>query len=197
MTVLCEYWIVLCLTDFVASFTCDICITFQDGKANSKTLQEFWGITLCSPVKVNWTLPCTALLFAWFMMVSCLIYSSNLKMEATCSSVTSVDFHRTTWHYIPEDRTLDNHCWANLKSYNLCTRKIEEFNAKKDVAQSVFTCPGTILKITNSYWHLWYSFIYWWYKSLYWFYLYSNMSCCRPVWFAKSNVRKDNWRVWS
>jgi hypothetical protein len=27
-------------------------------------------------------------------------------MEATCSSETSVDFQWTTWHYIPEDKTL-------------------------------------------------------------------------------------------
>jgi hypothetical protein len=33
-------------------------------------------------------------------------YSSTLKMEATCSSETSVDFHRISWRYIPEDRTL-------------------------------------------------------------------------------------------
>jgi hypothetical protein len=41
-----------------------------------------------------------------FMLVSCLAYSVTLKMEATCSSKTLVDFQRTTWHYIPEDRTL-------------------------------------------------------------------------------------------
>jgi hypothetical protein len=29
-----------------------------------------------------------------------------MKMEATCSSETSVDFQRTTWRYIPEDGTL-------------------------------------------------------------------------------------------
>jgi hypothetical protein len=33
-------------------------------------------------------------------------YSLTLKMEVTCSSETSVDFE-WTWHYIPEDRTLD------------------------------------------------------------------------------------------
>jgi hypothetical protein len=38
--------------------------------------------------------------------VSCLAYSLTLKMEATCSSKTSVDFQQTAWHYIPEDRTL-------------------------------------------------------------------------------------------
>jgi hypothetical protein len=30
-------------------------------------------------------------------------YSSTLKMEAICSSETSVDFQRTTWRYISED----------------------------------------------------------------------------------------------
>jgi hypothetical protein len=40
----------------------------------------------------------------------------TLKMEATFSSKTSVDFRRTTWCYIPEDRTLHNHCCENLKS---------------------------------------------------------------------------------
>jgi hypothetical protein len=30
---------------------------------------------------------------------------------------TSVDFQWTTQPYIPEDRTLHNHCYENLKSY--------------------------------------------------------------------------------
>jgi hypothetical protein len=29
---------------------------------------------------------------------------STLKMEATCFSETSIDLHRTTLRYIPEDR---------------------------------------------------------------------------------------------
>jgi hypothetical protein len=41
-------------------------------------------------------------------LVSCLAYSSTLKMEATCSSETSIDFRRTTRRYIPEDGTLQN-----------------------------------------------------------------------------------------
>jgi hypothetical protein len=49
-----------------------------------------------------------ALLAACFMLVSCTAYSSTLKMEAICSSEMSVDFHRTTWRYIPEDRILQN-----------------------------------------------------------------------------------------
>jgi hypothetical protein len=47
-----------------------------------------------------------------------LAYSLTLKMEATCSSETSVDFQRTTGHYIPKDRTLHNPCCEKLKSYN-------------------------------------------------------------------------------
>jgi hypothetical protein len=45
------------------------------------------------------------------------IIISTLKMEAIFSSETSVDFHRTTRRYIPEDRTLYNHGCENLKSY--------------------------------------------------------------------------------
>jgi hypothetical protein len=47
----------------------------------------------------------------------CLVSSLTLKMGTICFSETSVDFHRTTWPYIPEDRTLRNHRCENLKSY--------------------------------------------------------------------------------
>jgi hypothetical protein len=40
-----------------------------------------------------------------FMLVSCLAYSSTLKIE-TCSSETSVYFQRTARRYIPSDGTL-------------------------------------------------------------------------------------------
>jgi hypothetical protein len=50
-------------------------------------------------------------------LVSCLAYSSTLKMEETCPSETLVDFQQTTQCYIPEDRSLHNHCCENLKSY--------------------------------------------------------------------------------
>jgi hypothetical protein len=49
-------------------------------------------------------------------LISCLAYASNLKIEATCSSETSVDFERTTRRYIPEDKTLHNHRCENLVS---------------------------------------------------------------------------------
>jgi hypothetical protein len=44
----------------------------------------------------------------FFILVSCLGYSSTLEMEATCFSETSVDFEWTTRRYIPEGRTLHN-----------------------------------------------------------------------------------------
>jgi hypothetical protein len=40
------------------------------------------------------------------MLVPCLAYSSTPKIELICSSETSVDFHRTTRRYIPDDRTI-------------------------------------------------------------------------------------------
>jgi hypothetical protein len=44
-----------------------------------------------------------------FMLVFCLAYSTPLTMEAIYFAETSVDFHRTTRHYILEDRTLNHH----------------------------------------------------------------------------------------
>jgi hypothetical protein len=51
-----------------------------------------------------------------FTLVSCLAYSSTLKMEAT-SSKTLVGFQQTTRYYISENRNLHNHHCENLKSY--------------------------------------------------------------------------------
>jgi hypothetical protein len=42
---------------------------------------------------------------------------STLKMEAICSSETSVATQQTTRRHIPEDDTLHNHRCENLKSY--------------------------------------------------------------------------------
>jgi hypothetical protein len=43
-----------------------------------------------------------------YKLGSCLPYSSTLKMEAICSSETSVKFKLTIRRYIPEDRILHN-----------------------------------------------------------------------------------------
>jgi hypothetical protein len=58
------------------------------------------------------------LIAACFMLVSCLAYFLTLKMEATGSSKTSVDFQQTTEHYIPEDIT---ECHNNMNPK--CTTK--------------------------------------------------------------------------
>jgi hypothetical protein len=43
--------------------------------------------------------------------------STTMKIEATGTSETSVDFQRTSRPYIPEERTLHNHSCMSLKSY--------------------------------------------------------------------------------
>jgi hypothetical protein len=50
-----------------------------------------------------------ALLTTCFMLVSCLAYSSTLKIEATCSPETLVDFQCITQRYIPECITFHNY----------------------------------------------------------------------------------------
>jgi hypothetical protein len=84
----------------------------------------FWGVTLCKSIESQQTfrrnmLPsypelCLPLLYTF---VYCSAYSSTLKMEATCSSRTSVDFQWTTWRYIPEDIIFHNRRYDTLKSY--------------------------------------------------------------------------------
>jgi hypothetical protein len=71
------------------------------------------------------------MLATFFALVSCLAHSSTLKIEATCSSETSVVFQRTffpkcrlifrqtTRRYSQEDRNLHNHRCENLKSYDI------------------------------------------------------------------------------
>jgi hypothetical protein len=41
----------------------------------------------------------------------------TLKIEAICFSEMSVDVQQTARYYIPEDSTLHNHCYENLKSH--------------------------------------------------------------------------------
>jgi hypothetical protein len=50
------------------------------------------------------------------MLVSCLAYSSTLKMEAIRPSETSDDFHRITRRFISEDKTLHSDRCENLQS---------------------------------------------------------------------------------
>jgi hypothetical protein len=46
------------------------------------------------------------LFVACFMLVSCLVYYSTLMMESTYCSEKSVDFQRTTWRYILDNKIL-------------------------------------------------------------------------------------------
>jgi hypothetical protein len=105
----------------------------------------FWDITPCSPLKANRRSGGTytyllhlqgqgisrarnqreasrACLPPASTLISCSAYSLTQKMEAICSTETSVDFHRTTRRFIPEDSiTLYNHRCENLKS---CVKNI-------------------------------------------------------------------------
>jgi hypothetical protein len=59
-----------------------------------------------------------AVLATDFQAGSDLAYFLTLKIESTFSPEMLVDLQRTTWRYIPEDRTLHNYCYENLKYCN-------------------------------------------------------------------------------
>jgi hypothetical protein len=94
------------------------------------TLKSFisWDIKPCSSLKLSRRFGGTCRLHLQGRRISqarnqhkaggfLLVYSSTLKRKATCSSETSVDFQRTTQHYIPEDINFHNYRCENLKSY--------------------------------------------------------------------------------
>jgi hypothetical protein len=58
-----------------------------------------------------------ALLATCFTLLSCLAYSSTLKMEAKYYSESSADFQWNTWLYIPEDRDLFTFTLLNETSF--------------------------------------------------------------------------------
>jgi hypothetical protein len=57
------------------------------------------------------------LLAAFFIPIYWFAYSSTVKMEATCSTETPVDFQLTTLRYTPENRHLLNHRCEELGSF--------------------------------------------------------------------------------
>jgi hypothetical protein len=57
-----------------------------------------------------------ALLAACSMLVSCLDYTSTLKMKSVRSSKTSVDFYRILSLFITQHRILHRHCCENFES---------------------------------------------------------------------------------
>jgi hypothetical protein len=72
--------------------TIDICLGFKVLTAVVMKGTIFWDRTL--KVKLR---------FGGTYRLHLQAYSSTLKMEAICSSETSVDFQRTTRRYMPED----------------------------------------------------------------------------------------------
>jgi hypothetical protein len=64
----------------------------------------------------------------------------DLKMEATCSFTTPVDFQRTTPLYISEYRTLRNHRCENLKS-NIVSALVRQRSPQScDSSLEAYTC---------------------------------------------------------
>jgi hypothetical protein len=76
------------------------------------------SIYSCSPLKlVDFSEEYEGNSYAFITLVSCLVYSSTLKMGAKCTSERSVGFQWAKQRYIPEDGTLYNHSFENPKSY--------------------------------------------------------------------------------
>jgi hypothetical protein len=73
---------------------------------------------------------------------SYLAYSSTLKMEAVHSSKTSVNFHQTTWHHIPEHSPLRSQWCENLKSNILImsVMLLNHLSRKLSTRNSVVAC---------------------------------------------------------
>jgi hypothetical protein len=55
-------------------------------------------------------------LVAYYMLVSCFAYSTNLKMEAMSTTETSANFHWIALRYVPEGRPVHNHRCEKLRS---------------------------------------------------------------------------------
>jgi hypothetical protein len=53
------------------------------------------------------------------LLATCLAYLSTLNMDRVCSSETSVNFYRTTQHYIPANNILNRHDCGNMICNNL------------------------------------------------------------------------------
>jgi hypothetical protein len=94
----------------------DIRIKCFVAKYELKKISIFGNITPCIPRKLGRHFGGKALDSTRFILVSCLVHFSTLKMEAKISYGTSVDFQWTTQRYVPEDRTHYNSSCDNLKS---------------------------------------------------------------------------------
>jgi hypothetical protein len=96
--------------------------------------------------------PNVTLLAASFMLVSCLAYSSMLKMEASCYSETSVDFQRAKRRYITEDRTLQYHHCGHLKSHS--PAEIFSHTTKLQHSEKIHTIQELATSIVRSKNHI-------------------------------------------
>jgi hypothetical protein len=74
-------------------------------------LSSFADLQL-NPLFYSWL----TLLVTCFLLVSCLVYSLTVKMEAVYFSEMLVNFYRNTWHHISEDGILHSHQSENVKS---------------------------------------------------------------------------------
>jgi hypothetical protein len=85
----------------------EICVWSQNLTAVFLNGSIFWN-----------TAPCSPLLPAYLLLVSCMAYSRTLRMEGKCSLKTLVDFQWATWRYIPA-HLLKNVCSYINNSTNL------------------------------------------------------------------------------
>jgi hypothetical protein len=118
----------------------------------------FWDITPCIPLSVNrrlggtnrlnlkgrkikrWTKPARNQVTS-LQVVSCSAIFFTLKMEAICSSETSVDTQRTTLRCIPEDGTLhDDERLDSIKSGKYVAHLRNDQLLTKDYANTTRTC---------------------------------------------------------
>jgi hypothetical protein len=98
-----------------------------------KHRESRWKAELCLPLA--------------FTQISCLVYSSNLKMEATCSSETSTDFKRTTTRSITKDKSLKHNLW--WRSTNTKRKEFVKFI-------SLFSPNLLVKKKRHTYIKLWF-----------------------------------------
>jgi hypothetical protein len=72
-------------------------------------------------------------------------------MAVTFSSYTSVNFQRTTGHYIPEDIAFHEHCCDSLKSYKACYRSVKS-QCKRCMEYHVERCAVEEALLEYSLW---------------------------------------------
>jgi hypothetical protein len=117
----------------------------------------FWDITLCSLLRADRRFLGPAL-----MLVSSSAYFLTLKMEAICSSDMSVDSQQTTWHYIPEDDTLQvSHffiCSLYGSTYNNVKCNLYPGQIFVSLNLNVFPALDTV-KLIILWWRSWFAIL--------------------------------------